>query len=105
MSDASHVCRLLERVQELEASEARVRELEADAMLRSLDEEASFSSAGSREPYDLPFDRDWVRPPASIHGHECMLWTAYKPCHAPPVNRLPASVGIMACLGWTSNWL
>ena len=51
----------------MEASEARVRELEADAMLRSLDEEASFSSAGSREPYDLPFDRDWVRLPASIH--------------------------------------
>ena len=67
---ASHVCRLLERVQELEASEARMRELEADAMLRSMDGEASFSSAGSREPYDLPFDRDWVR---LARKHTCIL--------------------------------
>ena len=51
-------------MQELEASEARVRELEADALMRTmegpLDGEASFSSTSSREPYEPPFDRDWV---------------------------------------------
>lgn len=58
----------MERVQELEASEARVRELEADALLRTMDQpldaDASFSSTSSREPYE-PFDRDWV--------HSCCL--------------------------------
>lgn len=51
------------RVQELEASEARVRELEADALMRTMDQtldrDASFSSTSSREPYEH-FDRDWV---------------------------------------------
>lgn len=49
----------MERVQELEASEARVRELEADALMRTMDADASFSSTSSREPYEH-FDRDWV---------------------------------------------
>ena len=53
----------MERVQELEASEARVRELEADALMRTMDQpldaDASFSSTSSREPYEH-FDRDWV---------------------------------------------
>ena len=60
-----HAYRLQERVQELEASEARVRELEADALLRTMDQpldaDGSFSSTSSREPYEH-FDRDWVRP-------------------------------------------
>ena len=54
----------MERVQQLEASEARVRDLEADALMRSMEQplegEASFSSNSSREPYDH-VDRDWVR--------------------------------------------
>ena len=53
----------MERVQELEVSEARVRELEADALMRTMDQpldaDASFSSTSSREPYEH-FDRDWV---------------------------------------------
>ncbi len=56
-----HVGRLVERVQELEASEARVRELEADALMRTMEGEASFSSNSSRGAYEPPpFDRDWV---------------------------------------------
>ena len=51
----------MERVQELEASEARVRELEADALMRTMDADGSFSSTSSREPYEH-FDRDWVHP-------------------------------------------
>ncbi len=51
----------MERVQELEASEARVRELEADALMRTMEGEASFSSNSSRGAYEpSPFDRDWV---------------------------------------------
>lgn len=46
--------RLLERVQELEASEARVRELEADALMRTMEGEASFSSTSSRGPMSPP---------------------------------------------------
>ena len=63
-SNCIESCRLMERVQELEASEARVRELEADALMRTMDQpldtDASFSSTSSREPYEH-FDRDWVR--------------------------------------------
>lgn len=52
-------------MQELEASEARVKELEADALLRTMDypdEEASFCSTSSHggAPYEPNFDRDWV---------------------------------------------
>lgn len=68
----------MERVQELEASEARVRELEADALLRTMDQpldaDASFSSTSSREPYEH-FDRDWVRPssPYRVSTHSACL--------------------------------
>lgn len=55
-----HVGRLVERVQELEAGEARVRELEADALMRTMEGEASFSSTSSRGAYEPPFDSDWV---------------------------------------------
>ena len=57
--------RLMDRVQELEAAEARVLELEASR--RSMegpmdrDQEASFSSTSSREAYEPSFDRNWVR--------------------------------------------
>jgi len=60
LTNCLHVARLLERVQELEASEARVRELEADALMRTMEGEASFSSTSSRGAYEPPFDRDWV---------------------------------------------
>ncbi len=67
-------CRLMERVQELEASEARVRELEADALLRTmdgpLDGDASFSSTSSREAYEPPFDPNWVRASTSDSGSQ-----------------------------------
>lgn len=61
------VCRLLERVRELEGSEARVKELEADALLRTMEapldypeEEESFCSSSDHGAYEPNFDRDWV---------------------------------------------
>lgn len=70
--------RLLERVRELEGNEARVRELEADALLRTMDapldypdEEASFCSTSSQgAPYEPNFDRDWV----SLMHTVCMVF-------------------------------
>lgn len=60
-ADGCMVGRLKERVQELEGSAARVRELEADALMRTMDGEASFSSTSSREAYEPPpFHPDWV---------------------------------------------
>ena len=64
----------MERVRELEGNEARVKELEADALLRTMDypeEEASFCGSSDQGTYEPNFDRDWV----SLHPHrlQCVM--------------------------------